>query len=152
MLKFKENDIAVHCITGREYLVTSIRENKCGQRVVELIGHKCNIVRDIRTDENGNEYIVDEIKIIGCTVEEIRIVPVDTRVTLNGVEFENIYVAWEKSDKLAELMGKHLPPVELDENNEVILREFTPEEIEEAFYKTVIANPDIFTVKYPEGD
>lgn len=53
MLKFKENDIAAHCITGREYLVRSIRENKCGQRVVELIGHKCNIVREIRTDENG---------------------------------------------------------------------------------------------------
>lgn len=32
MLKFKENDIAAHCITGREYLVRSIRENKCGQR------------------------------------------------------------------------------------------------------------------------
>lgn len=57
MLKFKENDIAAHCITGREYLVRSIRENKCGQRVVELIGHKCNIVREIRTDENGDEYI-----------------------------------------------------------------------------------------------
>ena len=37
MLKFKENDIAAHCITGREYLVRSIRENKCGQRVVELM-------------------------------------------------------------------------------------------------------------------
>lgn len=24
MLKFKENDIAAHCITGREYLVRSI--------------------------------------------------------------------------------------------------------------------------------
>lgn len=27
MLKFKENDIAASCITGRKYLVTSIREN-----------------------------------------------------------------------------------------------------------------------------
>lgn len=60
MLKFKENDIAAHCITGREYLVRSIRENKCGQRVVELIGHKCNIVREIRTDENG-EFIMREL-------------------------------------------------------------------------------------------
>lgn len=88
MLKIKENDIVAHCITGREYLVTSISENKYGQRVVELIGHKCNIVREIRTDENGDEYIVDEIKIIGCAVEEIRIVPVDTRVTLNGVNLK----------------------------------------------------------------
>lgn len=60
MLKFKENDIVAHCITGREYLVRSIRENKCGQRVVELIGHKCNIVREIRTDENG-EFIMREL-------------------------------------------------------------------------------------------
>lgn len=84
MLKFKENDIAVHCITGREYLVTSIRENKCGQRVVELIGHKCNIVREIRTDENGNEYILDEVKLTGGVVEEVRIVPVGNKFTLEG--------------------------------------------------------------------
>lgn len=72
MLKFKENDIAASCITGRKYLVTSIRENKCGQRVIELEGHKCNIVRDIRTDENGEEYILDEVKLTGGVVEEVR--------------------------------------------------------------------------------
>lgn len=78
MLKFKENDIAASCITGRKYLVTSIRENKCGQRVIELEGHKCNIVRDIRTDENGEEYILDEVKLTGGVVEEVRIVPIVT--------------------------------------------------------------------------
>lgn len=85
MLKFKENDIAVHCITGREYLVISIRENKCGQRVVELIGHKCNIVRDIKTDENGDEHILDEVKLTGGVVEEVRIVPVGNEFTLEGL-------------------------------------------------------------------
>lgn len=84
MLKFKENDIAAHCITGREYLVRSIRENKCGQRVVELIGHKCNIVREIRTDENGDEYILDEVKLTGGVGEEVRIVPVGNKFTLEG--------------------------------------------------------------------
>jgi hypothetical protein len=84
MLKFKENDIAAHCITGREYLVTSIGENKCGQRVIELEGHKCNIVRDIRTDENGEEYILDEVKLTGGVVEEVRIVPVGNKFTLEG--------------------------------------------------------------------
>lgn len=85
MLKFKENDIAASCITGRKYLlVTSIRENKCGQRVIELEGHKCNIVRDIRTDENGEEYILDEVKLTGGVVEEVRIVPVGNKFTLEG--------------------------------------------------------------------
>ena len=84
MLKFKENDIVAHCITGREYLVTSISENKSGQRVVELIGHKCNIVREIRTDENGDEYILDEVKLTGGVVEEVRIVPVGNKFTLEG--------------------------------------------------------------------
>lgn len=84
MLKIRENDIVAHCITGREYLEKSIRENKCGQRVVELEGHKCNIVRDIRTDENGNEYILDEVKLTGGVVEEVRIVPVGNKFTLEG--------------------------------------------------------------------
>lgn len=84
MLKFKENDIAASCITGRKYLVTSIRENKCGQRVIKLEGHKCNIVRDIRTDENGEEYILDEVKLTGGVVEEVRIVPVGNKFTLEG--------------------------------------------------------------------
>lgn len=84
MLKFKENDIAAHCITGREYLVTSIGENKCGQRVIELEGHKGNIVREIRTDENGDEYILDEVKLTGSVVEEVRIVPVGNKFTLEG--------------------------------------------------------------------
>lgn len=82
MLKIKENDIVAHCITGREYLVTSISENKSGQRVVELIGHKCNIVREIRTDENGDEYILDEVKLTGGVVEEVRIVPAGNKFTL----------------------------------------------------------------------
>lgn len=84
MLKFKENDIAASCITGRKYLVISIRENKCGQRVIELEGHKCNIVRDIRTDENGEEYILDEVKLTGGVVEKVRIVPVGNKFTLEG--------------------------------------------------------------------
>lgn len=130
MLKFKENDIAVHCITGREYLVTSIRENKCGQRVVELIGHKCNIVRDIKTDENGDEYILDEVKLTGGVVEEVRIVPVGNEFTLEG-----LCATREKFDKAAELVAQRLT---VDENGEFILRELTTEEFEEiekALYK-----------------
>lgn len=130
MLKFKENDIAVHCITGREYLVTSIRENKCGQRVVELIGHKCNIVRDIRTDENGDEYILDEVKLTGGVVEEVRIVPVGNKFTLEG-----LCATREKFDEVAELVAQRLT---VNENGEFILRELTTEEFEEiekALYK-----------------
>lgn len=130
MLKFKENDIAVHCITGREYLVTSIRENKCGQRVVELIGHKCNIVRDIRTDENGDEYILDEVKLTGGVVEEVRIVPVGNKFTLEG-----LWATREKFDEVAELVAQRLT---VNENGEFILRELTTEEFEEiekALYK-----------------
>lgn len=130
MLKFKENDIAVHCITGREYLITSIRENKCGQRVVELIGHKCNIVRDIRTDENGDEYILDEVKLTGGVVEEVRIVPVGNKFTLEG-----LCATREKFDEVAELVAQRLT---VNENGEFILRELTTEEFEEiekALYK-----------------
>ena len=130
MLKFKENDIAVHCITGREYLVTSIKENKCGQRVVELIGHKCNIVRDIRTDENGEEYILNEVKLTGGVVEEVRIVPVGNKFTL-----EALCATREKFDKMAELVAQRLS---VDENGEFIMRELTTEEFEEiekALYK-----------------
>lgn len=113
MLKFKENDIAAHCITGREYLVTSIRENKCGQRVVELIGHKCNIVRDIRTDENGDEYILDEVKLTGGVVEEVRIVPAGNEFTIKVLRATR-----EKFDKVAELVAQRLT---VDENGEFIL-------------------------------
>lgn len=52
--------------------------------IVELEGHKCNIVRDIRTDENGEEYILDEVKLTGGVVEEVRIVPVGNKFTLEG--------------------------------------------------------------------
>lgn len=130
MLKIRENDIVAHCITGREYLVKSIRENKCGQRVVELEGHKCNIVRDIRTDENGNEYILDEVKLTGGVVEEVRIVPVGNKFTL-----EVLRATREKFDKVAELVAQRLT---VDENGEFILRELTTEEFEEiekALYK-----------------
>lgn len=113
-----------------EYLVTSIRENKCVQRVVELIGHKCNIVRDIRTDENGDEYILDEVKLTGGVVEEVRIVPVGNKFTLEG-----LCATREKFDKVAELVAQRLT---VDENGEFILRELTTEEFEEiekALYK-----------------
>lgn len=130
MLKFKENDIAAHCITGREYLVTSIGENKCGQRVIELEGHKCNIVRDIRTDENGDEYILDEVKLTGGVVEEVRIVPVGNKFTLEG-----LCATREKFDEVDELVAQRLT---VNENGEFILRELTTEEFEEiekALYK-----------------
>lgn len=130
MLKIRENDIVAHCITGREYLVKSIRENKCGQRVVELIGHKCNIVREIRTDENGEEYILDEVKLTGGVVEEVRIVPAGNKFTL-----EVLRATREKFDKVAELVAQRLT---VDENGEFILRELTTEEFEEiekALYK-----------------
>lgn len=117
MLKFKENDIAAHCITGREYLVRSIRENKCGQRVV-------------RTDENGDEYILDEVKLTGGVGEEVRIVPVGNKFTL-----EALCATREKFDKMAELVAQRLS---VDENGEFIMRELTTEEFEEiekALYK-----------------
>ena len=130
MLKIKENDIVAHCITGREYLVTSISENKSGQRVVELIGHKCNIVREIRTDENGDEYILDEVKLTGGVVEEVRIVPAGNEFTIKVLRATR-----EKFDKVAELVAQRLT---VDENGEFILRELTTEEFEEiekALYK-----------------
>lgn len=123
MLKFKENNIAVHCITGRKYRVASIGENKCGQRVIELEGHKCNIIREIRTDENGDEYILDEVKLTGGVVEEVRIVPVGNKFTLEG-----LCATREKFDKVAELVAQRLT---VDENGEFILRELTTEEFEE---------------------
>lgn len=130
MLKIKENDIVAHCITGREYLVTSISENKSGQRVVELIGHKCNIVREIRTDENGDEYILDEVKLTGSVVEEVRIVPAGNEFTIKALRATR-----ERFDKVAELVAQRLT---VDENGEFILRELTTEEFEEiekALYK-----------------
>lgn len=70
MLKFKENDIAAHCITGREYLVTSIGENKCGQRVIELEGLCATrekfdevaelVAQRLTVNENG-EFILREL-------------------------------------------------------------------------------------------
>lgn len=98
--------------------------------VVELIGHKCNIVRDIKTDENGDEYILDEVKLTGGVVEEVRIVPVGNKFTLEG-----LCATREKFDKVAELVAQRLT---VDENGEFILRELTTEEFEEiekALYK-----------------
>jgi hypothetical protein len=83
--------LLVSLVTGKRTYTRAIQTDKlgnefaqCGQRVIELEGHKCNIVRDIRTDENGEEYILDEVKLTGGVVEEVRIVPVGNKFTLEG--------------------------------------------------------------------
>lgn len=38
----------------------------------------------VNEDENGEEYILDEVKLTGGVVEEVRIVPVGNKFTLEG--------------------------------------------------------------------
>ena len=67
---------------------------------------------------------------LGGVVEEVRIVPVGNKFTLEG-----LCATREKFDKVAELVAQRLT---VDENGEFILRELTTEEFEEiekALYK-----------------
>jgi hypothetical protein len=73
---------------------------------------------------------LDEVKLTGGVVEEVRIVPVGNEFTLEG-----LCATREKFDKAAELVAQRLT---VDENGEFILRELTTEEFEEiekALYK-----------------
>lgn len=85
---------------------------------------------NIAPGENGDEYILDEVKLTGGVGEEVRIVPVGNKFTL-----EALCATREKFDKMAELVAQRLS---VDENGEFIMRELTTEEFEEiekALYK-----------------
>lgn len=131
MLKFKKGGYTRHD-SGTVYKVKDIFPNKYNPQVllVSLVTRKRTYTRVIQTDKLGNEYILDEVKLTGGVGEEVRIVPVGNKFTL-----EALCATREKFDKMAELVAQRLS---VDENGEFIMRELTTEEFEEiekALYK-----------------
>ena len=85
MLKFKKDGYARHD-SGTVYKVKDISPNPYNPQVllVSLVTGKRTYTRAIQTDKLGNEYILDEVKLTGGVVEEVRIVPVGNKFTLEG--------------------------------------------------------------------
>lgn len=52
--------------------------------LLKLVISVLEMASNKRTDENGDEYILDEVKLTGSVVEEVRIVPVGNKFTLEG--------------------------------------------------------------------